>query len=107
MPLPQKRQSLLSIRRCPSCWVSLPSLLSLEERSGLLLLEELEELVGGHLELFEEDLELLLFAPELLFKPELFFQFSDWLLGFADLSDFLALLELMALSWLILELHSQ
>ena len=64
-------------------------LLSLEERLGLLLLEEPEELVGGH--------------PELLFKLELFFQLSNWLLGFTDLSDLSALLELGAFSWLIFE----
>ena len=72
----------------------------------MLLLEELEELAGGHPELFEEDPELLLFEP-VLFEPELFFQLSDWLLGFADLSDFLALLELAAFSQLISEWHSQ
>ena len=66
-----------------------------------MLLEELEELAGGHPELFEEDPGLL------LFELELFFPLSDWLLGFADLSDFLALLELAAFSWLISEWCSQ
>ena len=51
------------------------------------MLEELEKLVGGHLVLFEEDPGLLLFELELLFEPELVFRLSDWLLGFADLSD--------------------
>ena len=75
---------------------------SLEERLGLLLLEEL---VGGHPELFEDEPELLLLLqPELpLFVPELFFLLSDWLLRFADLLDLLALLELVAFSQLILE----
>ena len=73
----------------------------------MLLLEELEEPAGGHPELFEEDLELLLFEPELLFKLELCFRLSDWLLGFTDLSDFSVLLELVAFSQLILEWHSQ
>ena len=73
---------------------------SLEERLGLLLLEEL---AGGCPELLEDDPELLL-EPELpLFEPELFFLLSDWLLGFVDLSDLLALLELAAFSWLISE----
>ena len=59
----------------------------------------LEELVSGHLELFNEELELLL----LLLEPELFFLLSDWLLGFADLSDLSDLLELAAFSQLISE----
>ena len=72
----------------------------------------LEELVGGRLELLDDDPELLLLLelelpllePELpLFEPELFFLLSDWLLGFADLSDLSALLELAAFSWLISE----
>ena len=72
---------------------------SLEERLDLLLLEEM---VGGHLELFEDELELLL-----LLEPKLFFLLSDWLLGFVDLSDLSALLELAAFSRLILEWCSQ
>ena len=58
----------------------------------------LEELAGGHLELFEDEPELLLLLePELpLLEPELFFLLSNWLLGFADLSDLSALLELVA-----------
>ena len=71
------------------------------------MLEELEELAGGRLVLFEGDLGLLLFEPELLFKLKLFFRLSDWLLGFVDLSDLLALLELAAFSQLILEWRSQ
>ena len=60
----------------------------------------LEKLVGSHLELFNEELELLLLLePELpLFEPELFFLLFDWLLGLVDLSDLLALLELVAFS---------
>ena len=54
----------------------------------------LEELAGGHLELFDEEPELLL----LLLEPELFFLLSDWLLGLVDLLDLLALLELVAFS---------
>ena len=54
--LPQKRQKLLSIHCCCSCWVSLLFFPSLEERLGLLLLEELG---GSHLELFDEDPELV------------------------------------------------
>ena len=72
-----------------------------------MLLEELEELAGGHPVLFEGDLGLLLFEPELLFKPELVFRLSDWLLGFTDLSDLSALLELVAFSRLIPEWRSQ
>ena len=58
----------------------------------------LEELAGGHPELLEDDLELLLLLEtELpLFKPELFFLLSDWLLGFMYLLDLSALLELAA-----------
>ena len=65
----------------------------------------LEELAGGRPELFEDDLELLLLLePELpLFKPELFFLLSDWLLSFADLSDLSALLELVVFLQLISE----
>ena len=64
----------------------------------------MEELVGGHPELFKEDLKLLLLELELpLFKPELFFLLSDWLLDFTDLSDLLALLELVAFLQLILK----
>ena len=59
----------------------------------------LEELAGGRPELFEDDLELLF----LLLELELFFLLSDWLLGFADLLDLLALLELVAFSQLISE----
>ena len=82
--------------------ISLPSFPSLEERSGLLLLEEL---VGGHPELFDEELELLLLLElELpLFELELFFLLSNWLLGLADLSNLSALLELAAFSRLISE----
>ena len=58
-------------------------------RLGLLLLEEL---VGGYLELFEEDPELL------LLEPELFFLLSDWLLDFTHLLDLSALLELVVFS---------
>ena len=86
---------MLSIHCCHSCWVSLPSFPSLEERLGLLLLEAL---VGGHPELFENEPELLL----LLLEPELFFLLSDWLLGFVDLLSLSALLELAAFSQLIL-----
>ena len=69
---------MLSIHHCCSCWVSLLSFPSLEEKLGLLLLEELEELVVGRPELFEEDPELLLFEPELLlFELELFFWLSN------------------------------
>ena len=68
---------------------------SLEERLDLLLLEEM---VGGHLELFEDELELLL-----LLEPKLFFLLSDWLLGFVDLLDLLALLELAVFSRLDME----
>ena len=103
LPLPQKRQKLLSICHCHSCWVSLPSFPSLEERSGLLLLEEL---AGGRLELFEDEPELLLLLLELelpLLELELFFLLSNWLLGFADLLDLSALLELVAFSRLISE----
>ena len=71
------------------------------------MLEELGELAGGRLVLFEEDPGLLLFELELLFEPELFFRLSDWLLGFADLSDLSALLELAAFSRLISEWRSQ
>ena len=71
------------------------------------LLEELEELAGGRPVLFEGDPGLLLFELELLFEPELFFRLSDWLLGFADLSDLSALLELAAFSRLISEWRSQ
>ena len=69
---------------------------------GLLLLEELAR---GHPELFDEELELLLLLElELpLFKPELFFLLSNWLLNFADLSNLSALLELAVFLWLILE----
>ena len=60
----------------------------------------LEELAGGHLELLDEELELLLLLePELpLLEPGLFFLlfFSNWLLGFMDLSNLLALLKLVA-----------
>ena len=90
---------MLSIHHYHSCWVSLPFFLSLEERSGFLLLEEL---AGGCL----EDPELLLLLLELelpLFEPELFFLLSNWLLGFTDLLDLLDLLELVAFSWLISE----
>ena len=72
-----------------------------------MLLEELEELVGGCLVLFEGNPGLLLFELELLFEPELFFRLSDWLLGFANLSDLSALLELAAFSRLISEWRSQ
>ena len=63
----------------------------------------LKELAGGRLELFEDEPKLLLLLdPELpLFKPELFFLLSDWLLEFADLLDLSALLELVAFSQLI------
>ena len=94
---------MLSIHCGCSCWVSLPYFPSLEERSGLLLFEEL---VGGCPELFKDEPELLLLLlePELpLFEPELFFLLSVWLLGFTDLSDSLALLELVAFLQLILE----
>ena len=59
----------------------------------------LEELAGGHLELLDEELELLLLEPELpLLEPGLFFLLfsSNWLLGFMDLSNLLALLKLVA-----------
>ena len=64
-----------------------------------------ERVGGGRLELWEDDPELLLLLlPELpLFELELFFLLSDWLLGFADLLDLSALLELAAFSRLILE----
>ena len=71
------------------------------------MLEELEELAGGRPVVFEEDLGLLLFESELLFELELVFRLSDWLLGFADLSDLSALLELAAFSQLISEWCSQ
>ena len=59
---------------------------------------------GGLSELFKEDTELLLLELELpLFKLELFFLLSNWLLAFVDLSDLLALLEQVVFSWLILE----
>ena len=92
----------MSICRCHTCWVSLLSFLSLEKRSGLLLLEEL---AGDHPELFNEGLELLLLLkPKLpLFKPELVFLLSAWLLGFAYLLDLLTLLELAVFSRLISE----
>ena len=68
----------------------------------------LEELEGGRPELLEDDLELLLLLllllPELpLFEPELFFLLSYRLLGFMDLLDLSALLELVAFSQLISE----
>ena len=65
----------------------------------------LEELARGHPELFDEELELLLLLElELpLFKPELFFLLSNWLLNFADLSNLSALLELAVFLWQILE----
>ena len=66
----------------------------------------LEECTGGHLELFEDNPELLLLLLELelpLLEPELFFLLSNWLLGFVDLSDLSALLELAVFSQLILE----
>ena len=65
----------------------------------------LEELAGGHPELFEDDPELLLLLElELpLLEPELFFLLSDWLLGFVHMLDLSALLELAAFSWLISE----
>ena len=65
----------------------------------------LEELMGGHLELFEDELELLLLLePELpLLELELFFLLSNWLLGLAYFLDLSALLDLAALSQLISE----
>ena len=69
----------------------------------------LEELAGGCPELFEDKLVLLLLLLLLLelesplFKLELFFLLSNWLLGFTDLSDLLALLELAAFLQLISE----
>ena len=69
----------------------------------------LEELVGGHLEFFNEETMLLVLLLELelpLFKPELFFLFSNSLLGLADLLDLLnlsALLELVVFLRLISE----
>ena len=52
--------------------------------------------MGGRLELFEDELELLLLELELFFL-------LNWLLGLVDLSDLSALLELAAFSQLILE----
>ena len=103
LPLPLLRQRLLSVCHCCSCCVSLLFFPSLEERSGLLLLEELVE---GFPELFDEKLELLLLLlePELpLLEVELFFLLSDWLLGLVDLLGLSALLELVVFSQLILE----
>ena len=68
----------------------------------------LEEMVGGHSELFKDDPELLLLLVLLemelpLFELELFFLLSGWLLGFPNLLDLLVLLELAAFSQLISE----
>ena len=52
-----------------------------------------ELLTGGHPELLEDPVLLLVELELPLFKPELFFLLSNWLLGFMDLSYLLALLE--------------
>ena len=65
-------------------------------REGLLL----GELMSSCLELLE-DPELLLLL--VLLEPELFFLLSIWLLGFTDLSDYSALLELVVFLQLISE----
>ena len=64
----------------------------------------LEELTGDHPEFLENPELLLLLEPELpLFEPELCFLLSIWLLGFIDLMNWSALLELAVFSWLISE----